>query len=369
MTIEQELEKEGIQVIRCLDTLAINSIAKFVATKLVKTFPNQNLNYDLIFITLSKLNMYIATMPSDLSSAKYYYRNHAIYFRDTYDFSHLDCCMMHECIHALQECRSDNNHLIRLGLCDFTSSKLPGMALNEAAVQLMSAYTFEHSLDTVKYFDITLPTYSSSHYALECTLLAQMTYITGTYSLFHSTLYSNDVFKNKFISLTNKETYYKIERNLDQLLDLEDHLNFQTSLLSEIEDNSKNITKLTNRITKLRKQIRTLFIETQNVILTNYFDKKFENITTCVQIENYRKKLYNFKDYIGYTSDYTFYNDYYITKMADLELKHNEIENMSNQVNPEFLLVPTKQPLFITLIKKLKKLFTKKETYQSIHLN
>ena len=35
-----------------------------------------------------------------------------------------------------------------------------------------------------------------------------MAYITGDYALFNSTLYSNDSFKRKFISLTSKKTFY-----------------------------------------------------------------------------------------------------------------------------------------------------------------
>lgn len=364
MTIEQELENEGIIVTKSLDTLAINSIAKFVASKLVKTFPNQDLSYELLFIKLSKLNMYVAKMPSDLSSAKYYYKTRSIYFRDNLDLSRIDACVVHECIHALQEVRDEKDQLFRLGFCDFTSSKFSGMALNEAAVQLMSSFALNHTLDTVKYFDITLPTYSPTHYALECTLINQMAYLTGNYSLFSSTLNSNDFFKDKFTLLTNKDTFYKVERNLDKLMDLEDRLNSQTSKFEDMEDNSKSMVKITNRIAKIRIQIQNLFIETQNLILTSYFDKKFENISTFVQIDNYRKKLYNFKDCIGYTSDYSFYNDYYVNKMANLEIKRNEIENKSLGTNPDQLLVPINQNVFVTLFKKLKKLFVGNTAYQ-----
>ena len=44
MNIEHELKKEGIEVIKSLDRLTINILAKTVADKLEKTFPNQGLN-------------------------------------------------------------------------------------------------------------------------------------------------------------------------------------------------------------------------------------------------------------------------------------------------------------------------------------
>lgn len=366
MSIEQELKKEGIEVVKALDWLNVNSIAKLVANKLIKAFPDQNLDFNELFINISKLNMYIAKMPNSLSSAKYYYKNHSIYFNENVDLSNIDVYAIHECIHALQESRDEKGNLVRLGFCSFTSSRLPGMALNEAAVQLMSSYAMHADLDTVKYFDITLPTYSPSHYAIECTLLNQMAYVTGNYDLFNSTLYSNDLFMNKFIGLTSKNTFYSVQANLDKMLDLEDNLNFQASFLADIDDTSKNISKISAKVTKLRMQIQTLFLDTQNLILTSYFDKKFDCIYTLAQIDDYRKKLYNFKDFIGYTADYSFYNDYYVKKMADLEWKHNEIKNRALGMDPELLLVPQKYNLFATLFRKLKKLLSRNPAYEKI---
>lgn len=368
MNIDQELKKEGIEVVKSLDRLTINMIAKSVADKLEKAFPNQNLDAKDLFMRLARLNMYIARMPGLLSSAKYYYKNHSIYFNEAADLSNIDAYAIHECIHALQEHRDEKDNLLRLGFCNFTNSSLPGMALNEAAVQLMSSYAMNAPLDTVKYFDITLPTYSPSHYALECTLLNQMAYLTGNYDLFNSTLFSNDLFMDKFILLTNKNAFYTIQSNLDKMMDLEDSLSFQTSLLADIEETSKNITKITTKITKLRMQIQSIFLDTQNLILTSYFDKKFNAISTLVQIENYRKKLYNFKDFIGYTNTYSFYNDYYVKKMADLEWKRNEIENNAYATNPALLLVPKKQGFVITLFKKLKRLFGYSAEYEKINI-
>lgn len=47
---------------------------------------------------------------------------------------------VHEIIHHLQEVIDDDNTLIRLGLLEFNKSKECGMALNEAAVQIISSY-------------------------------------------------------------------------------------------------------------------------------------------------------------------------------------------------------------------------------------
>lgn len=352
MSIKKELKKEGIEVIKPLDTLSVITIAKNVATKMTMAFPEQNLNCNELFIKLSRLNMYVAKMPHSMSCAKYYYKNSSIYFSDDIDFSNIDSYATHECIHYLQELRDTKHNLIHLGLCDFTDSRLPGMALNEAAVQLMSSKALNEKMDTVKYFDITLPTNSPYYYALECNLINQMAYITGEYALFNSTLYSNDSFKRKFISLTSERTFYKVQNNMDKLMELEDTLSLEASKLGNSDISIKAINKIEKDISNLRLKINELFINTQNLILTSYFDNNLKSIVNLEQVENYRRQLYNYKNLIGTTSNYTFFNDYYIQKMNELEKKCHAFEN-----SEELSLVTVKRNFFSIMLNKFKCLF------------
>lgn len=352
MSIETELKKEGIEVIKPLDTLMVITIAKNVATKMTLAYPEQNLNCNDLFIKLSRLNMYVAKMPHTMACAKYYYKNSSIYFSDDIDFANIDSYATHECIHYLQELRDTNHNLIHLGLCDFTDSKLPGMALNEAAVQLMSSKALNEKTDIVKYYDITLPTNSPYYYALECNLINQMAYITGEYSLFNSTLYSNDSFKRNFISLTSEKTFYRVQSNLDKLMELEDNLSAESIKLGNSDIPLKVINKIEKDIANLRIKINELFINTQNLILTSYFDSNLKSIVNLEQVDDYRKKLYNYKNLIGTTENYTFFNEYYVQKMAELEQKCSAFEN-----NEELSLVPVKRSLFSILINKIKRLF------------
>ena len=137
MKIKSELRKEGIEVISQLNTLKVNSIATNIAQKLVDTFPEQNINYHELFMKLSRLNMYIAKIPNGIA-AKYYYKNSSIYFSESTNLEDISSVVIHECIHYLQAEINQKNKLVKLGLCDFTDIKLSGMALNEAAVQLMA---------------------------------------------------------------------------------------------------------------------------------------------------------------------------------------------------------------------------------------
>ena len=68
-------------------------------------------------------------------------------------------------------------------------------------------------------------------------------------------------------------------------------------------------------------------MRTQNLIISSYFDKAFEQIINLEQLENYRRKLQKYVNLIGLADGYTFFEDYYIEKMAQLEHKYNVIEN------------------------------------------
>ena len=81
MNIEKELKKNGITVIDKLDTLSINTLAKNIAQKLCRAFPNQRFIAQKLFIAISRIPMYYAEMPEGLSEANYFYKNSSIYFR------------------------------------------------------------------------------------------------------------------------------------------------------------------------------------------------------------------------------------------------------------------------------------------------
>ena len=68
------LKKNGITVIDKLDTLSINTLAKNIAQKLCRAFPNQRFIAQKLFIAISRIPMYYAEMPEGLSEANYFYK-------------------------------------------------------------------------------------------------------------------------------------------------------------------------------------------------------------------------------------------------------------------------------------------------------
>ena len=156
MNIEKELKKNGITVIDKLDTLSINTLAKNIAQKLCRAFPNQRFIAQKLFIAISRIPMYYAEMPEGLSEANYFYKNSSIYFRAGLSLDEIEKFAIHEVIHYLQEVKDKRGNLKKLGLCVFTSSKEYGMALNEAAVQLATSKALRHNYEMVKYYDIAI---------------------------------------------------------------------------------------------------------------------------------------------------------------------------------------------------------------------
>ena len=362
MNTHSRLKKDGIEIIEQLDTLKVNTIAINVASKLCLAFPEHNLSRSKLFESLSRINMYIAKMPADASGAKYFYKDCSIYFNENLDIEEMSRMAMHECIHFIQELRDSNNNLIKMGLYNPLTNT--GLGLNEASVQLMASEANMMDIMNETYFNISINTISPDYYPLQCALVNQIAYFTGTYPLYHSTLNSNDVFKNTFILKSDKKTYSTIVKNLDKLLTLENDLNFFASEL-EYADKISSIKLLNKLIKKNKEDITSLFFRTQNLIIEKCFKSEFNNIRTLEDVASFNKKIYNFKNIIGYSDSYTFYNEFYRQMMNAVEEKKSYIEqygdiNLFENLNNSLMLVDETKNSFafiLNFVNKLKKLF------------
>ena len=191
-----------------------------------------------------------------------------------------------------------------------------------------------------------------------------MAYFTGTYPLFHSTLNSNDVFKNTFILKSNKRAYNTIVKNIDLLLAYENDLNYFASELQYA--NKVSEIKLLNKLIASKKDsITSIFFKTQNLIIESCFISEFNNIRNLEDVKEYKNKLYNFKNIMGSNENYTFYNEFYRKIMESLEKKKEQIEQFGEinlfetSENSLVLVDNTKRALsFVsTFFVKVKKLF------------
>lgn len=359
MSINSILKKEGIIVVNTLNTLEINKIASKIAEMLCSTFPEHNLNKSDLFISISRLNMYIAKMPNDQAKAKYFYKNNSIYFSEDMDLEDLNTLAVHECIHFLQQLKDKRGKVTRLGLYKL-SGKTCGMGINEAAVQLMASKATNSNLDTVRYYNMDLTTESPDYYPLETALLRELIYFTGTYPLFHSVLYSNDVFKNTLIAKSDEKTYYQIEYNLDLLLNYQEELSIAIHNLQDCAESEASLNKMKNisrRIEALKEVIFRITLETQNTIIYNCFNNEFDYIKDNESLKSFQEHLYNFKDYLINTDGYNYYNQFYRDMMNKLEEKRTLIKQYGNltflQESNKDLMLLEKPTYGIDFFKKL----------------
>lgn len=362
MSVESDLKKDGIVVIKKIDTLRTNSIARNVSVKICETFPNFGLNQNDLFIKLSRLDMYIAKMPEGMAEANYFYKNSSIYFNEHIADEDLEEFAIHECIHYIQEIKDKKNYLVKMGLCDYTEFKIYGLGLNEAAVQLMSSKILGIPKEYVKYFNISFETISPSYYPLECCLVNQLAYLVGEDVLFTSTINSTNDFKQKLIDIIGLKTFMQIQNSIDKILLCEEEIIKINNKILQIDNRNKKVDNLINKINLLKKSILEIFIKTQNLIFTSYFNKTYLNITDLEGIEAYRRKLYNLKNHLGSTEGYTDFNDYYVDKMISLENKYNLLEN--NSTLTSLSVIKDSESKFMKVLKFIKNLFVKSDLKQ-----
>ena len=185
-----------------------------------------------------------------------------------------------------------------------------------------------------------------------------MAYLIGEDVLFKSTFFSTDDFKNKFISLTSEKAFLAIQDAIDTILYTEENIIKLNNKLQEIDDRNKKTDNIIQKIDQAKEKITLTFLRTQNLIISSYFDNEFNKISNLEELEIYRKKLYNFKNYLGSAEGYTFYNNYYIEKMSQLEHKYNVLEN--GGVETAIYNIAKKENKFLSVLKAIKNLFFKK---------
>lgn len=358
MSIKSDLKKDGIEVVSKLDMLVVNNIARNIARKIVATFPELNFDETDLFIKLDRINMYTASMPDGMAEANYFYKNSSIYFNHKIDFQDLEEFAIHECIHHLQEVKTRHNKLVRMGLCSFNTVSPIGLGINEAAVQLITSKIIGIVPDFVKYYGIEFKSSSPSYYPMECHLVEQMAFVTGYNVLFESTFNSNDNFKNSFIQATSEKVFYAIQNAIDSILGYEEKISKLANKFSLENQSDKACNNINQKISELKQKISLTFMRTQNLIVSSYFDKAFSQITNLEELDNYRRKLENFRHLICTQEGYFFFDNYYIEKMCALEHKCNILEN--GEV--ETAVTPKKVIKLFALCEKFKNFFLKKES-------
>ncbi len=314
------IKKEGLENIQKLDTLQINKIASFISNTLCEAFPELHLSQSDLFIQISRLDMYKAKMP-DGASAKYVYGNSEIYFNENLDFDNIDIPAIHECIHYIQETKDSKGKLLKLGLYDLT--KETGLAINEAAVQLVATRSKIARYENVIYYGMNFQTESPEYYPLECALLSQMVYFTGNEPMYFSTLYGNTMFEKEFRNASTGNSYTQIVNEMDKLLYVENDLNLLSQKLLNADQGSSRLLQF--QIENKKKSIISHCLKTQNMIIQTCLNRRFQDIQSFDDIRDYENTLEDFKKMLIMPENYSFYEDYCLKMQDKIRLKKDQI--------------------------------------------
>lgn len=374
MNVNSELKNEGIIVKSNLSQKQIKKISLIISKIICESFSEHGLKQTEIYGYLSSLNMCIAYFKNNDSMAKYFYKTNTIYFSSKIDFKNIDTLVIHECIHAIQEIKSPNGKLVKLGL--FNLSNNSGEGINEAAVQLMASKATNVSHDSVKYYGMSFETPSPLFYPIETALIEQIVFFTGTYPLYHSTLFSNEVFKNTLSLKTTNKVYKQIEKNFDLLIQYESQHTHYSQKLAGCNSDSQKANKLSVKINAIKQLIIEITLATQNLIIENCFNSEFKYIRDEKSITQFKQRLNDFKSLLISHENYHFYNNFFyeMTNNCDEKCKLLNFRDLSSEYieNLQKDLLDIQKDtfglsFFKKLFKKLKLIFEEKLRVKSLN--
>lgn len=298
MNLEKKLSKLGIDVVREFTPREVRYVAEEVIESLVNTFPVLEEIYNELLIRLLNCQMYFAIVKNDsnISNVNYVYENNSIYFSNSINFNKIDDVIIHECIHYLQDNRTDNGKLKKIGLCGFEELSTYGMGINEAAVQYIASKTVGNYLQTTNKNGIIFKTISPNYYPFLTNLISQIIYLLGEDIIVKGTINCDEKFEDVFLN-TFEEKANTIIKKFDQIIDIRNKRNEE-----EIAENKE----------MLNNEIVNIYLETQGIIMKTYFDKICTRLNTIEEVDFYIEKFLNYKQLLGIEEEKRFnLNDEY----------------------------------------------------------
>lgn len=230
--------------------------ANKTAALFIDTFSELNLDYLKIVDLIQHTQMYISKVPKNISSVNYSYIDEALYISEGTDLDLKNEFLLHEIIHRIQEERNKKNKLTQLGICNIFETKIHGLAINEAAIQYLIKKLLNKDIELIEIYDMKIPTSSKNYYPIITNLIEQMAFVLGDSLLIESSLNSKEDFKFNAIDNLGEANYFKIQTNFDKILEAKN-----------------NILKYEN-VQSNTSFIKDTYIETQNLIMNAYFEKK-----------------------------------------------------------------------------------------------
>ena len=270
MDKEKILKANGIQNIEELNIKDIKSLAVKFSNDFTAKFPCHDISKEVIVNSISKAKMFKADF-DDNSYGKYLYENNEIYFNKDINIENPDSTIYHELIHYIQSNFSKNGKLLKMGFFSPKSlfKKEENLGLNEASVQYIASYMKSNEYTYVKYYGLEFATISEKYYPLETTLISQLLFFTGQYSLVNSSILCNNIFKETVSNIISEDNLKQISLNLDKILTSQKDLSSKYNYLANTELEEDDKIHLLNIIKEEKDKLRNLIISTQKIIYEN----------------------------------------------------------------------------------------------------
>lgn len=287
MNIQKKLSRLGIEKIEELDKKDINYLAHYMANCMTNTFSILQDYYNEILAKMLNCKMYYAKIKGNVAKVNYIIEDDCIYIDENVNIYDPDEQLFHELIHYLQVVRKNNGKVKQIGLCNFGDFSLNGLGLNEALVQYMSAKLMKKEKQIINIYGLELKTISTNSYPVLTSLIEELVYLIGEDEIVLASINVKNNFEDLFYN-TFEEKGKQIIKAFDRILDL------KNNLLEIKEDQYKKETTET-----LEEKIRLIYINTQKIMLTKYFDKMVTMLTSIEEIDFYIEKFLNFSKGLG----------------------------------------------------------------------
>ena len=292
----------GIKVNRELEEYEKSHICHKAADILRRKYPYLSWDYLKILTDLFNTKMYVVEDKNEVSLVNYIYQNKAIYFSDKKDLRKVDEQVIHECIHKLQDKRSKHGRLMQLGNCEFTLSKVKGLAFNEAAVQYIVSELFDKDYKEIDVNTIKLKLPNKPYYSVITNLMKQIMILTGQNELLvKSTLQANNDFNYKMIDYFGEKEFYEIRDRFDKIAELQ--------------------------IKNSREILKEKYLYLQNFIAESFFRRELKYVDSMSEIDNLKMKLNECFDFIEDSYQSKEYNETYKILLGAILYKEDEIKN------------------------------------------
>ena len=299
-----------------------NYIAKSVANKLSRNIGQLSEDYNEIYMRIFNCDMYFAKIAPKFKGVFYFYKNNTIYIDESRSITEIDDYLIHECLHYIQNFNNITKRDNRAGLCEFTELKIKGLGINEAIAQYITAKALGQKVHRVSNSKIAIYTNSEKYYKYMTSLAMQILYLIGEKEAIDSSINTNEEFETALYNAFEENTD-KILKNFDAILDENN---------SELRDENKII---------------QLYMQTQQLIYTTYFNKACKYLTTSKEVDKEVKKLEDYDKIMGtLIEDDTYYNNFWQFKQEISGKFFKKYLSINRERTRNSLVVVSNNPIY-----------------------